>query len=55
MLSLNHEERTEELRKRLSRAKEGLRDSINFGTWKRVVDAGELIPLHVRHRMLRMS
>lgn len=42
----------EDLRDQLKRAKEGLRNSVNFGTWKRVVDAGNLIPLSV-HRLLK--
>lgn len=32
----------EELHEKLRRAKESLRDSINFGTWKRAIYAGEL-------------
>ena len=42
--SREYEFKLEELKEKLRRAKEGLRDSIHFGTWKRVLDAGELIP-----------
>lgn len=39
--STSYESLLESLRERFKRAKEGLRDCINFGTWKGVVDAGE--------------
>lgn len=41
MLSSSYESKLEELKEKLRRAKEGLRDSVNFGTWKRGMDASE--------------
>lgn len=43
-----YESKLEELSEKFKRAKEGLRDSIGFGTWKRVVNAGEFIRHDVR-------
>lgn len=46
-LSSGYESKLEELRDKLKRAKEGLRDSIGLGTWKRIVDESESTVLAV--------
>lgn len=46
--SQGYESKLDELRDKFRRAKDGLRISINFGTWKRVMDAGELMPCIIR-------
>ena len=48
VLSSSYESKLEDLKEKLRRAKEGLRDSMHFGTWKRVLDAGELVPFITR-------
>ena len=48
MLLSSYESKLEELKEKLRIAKEGLRDSMHFGTWKRVLDAGGLISFITR-------
>lgn len=52
--STGYKSKLEDLREKLSRAKNGLRDSISLGTWNCVKDDSKLIHLILHYRYSRM-